>query len=99
MSQGTVFGACRESSLWNSEASVGKGNLNSSYLMICLKCFAEGYGEEGSRFTISVSLNLEEILTSFRSLRQMGFLLTQIQQNILWQMGCLDVLNPSFNVP
>ena len=40
----------------------------SFYLMICLKCLAEGYGEEeGANCTISVPLALEEILTDFFS--------------------------------
>lgn len=79
-----------------SKASVGKGKLDSSYLMIALNCLAEGYGEEGSRLTISVLSDLEEISHSFRSLRQIRFLLTPIQQNIFCLKCCLNVLNYPF---
>lgn len=40
---------------------MGKGKLNNSYLMIHLKCLAEGCEEEGSSFTISEPLHLEEL--------------------------------------
>lgn len=69
---------------------MGKGKLNNSYLMIYLKCLAEGCIEEGSSFTNSEPLHLEELK-----------LLKESQPVTKWEADMIPLLhsNPTSLLP